>query len=87
VASEPGTQEAEEDESSSESETSLSPVSAEGQVLYSAPDAPETEPSSELEPPEADEDEDADEDDDDDDLEAGDVEEIVMESHWRNGVP
>jgi tetratricopeptide (TPR) repeat protein len=65
----------------------------EAEVLYSAPDAPVTEPMLAPQVPEAGDDdadddvddEDEDEDDADDDGEPGS--ELGLESHWRNGVP
>lgn len=63
----------------------------EAEVLYSAPDAPVTEPAL-AQPPEADDDDaDDDEADGDDDIDDDDEHEpgsdLAIESHWRNGVP
>lgn len=65
----------------------------EAEVLYSAPDAPVTEPAGSLKPPEAsddDADDDVGDDDADDDTaddDDGGEHDLGIESHWRNGVP
>ena len=65
-------------ETDSEISPEVAAVLAENaEVLYSAPDAPEQTLDEALD----------DDDDDDDDLDDDDLEEVEMESHWRNGVP
>jgi tetratricopeptide (TPR) repeat protein len=63
----------------------------EAEVLYSAPDAPETDPASgplaRDEDDEDDDDDDEDDDDDDDDAALEHAADAALESHWRNGVP
>ncbi|MDB4953303.1 MAG: hypothetical protein JWO36_872 [Myxococcales bacterium] len=83
IASEPRDEDDDEEETpAAPSEVVEALFEEQEQVLYTNPDVPRARAES---TPEADED-DADEDIEDED-DAGDLEGIVMESHWRNGVP